>query len=202
MNLLALNVITPQLIIAGGIVLAMLLVAWQRSQQLIANFTVLILIIALIATLNGFGIEKLSVTQLLAVDDYSRYAFILVLFASRVCFYLSKRMLKQVEDVHDEYYLLLLLVVLGAGILVIASCISGSNSWSIDLKCFKPLFSKVVLNLLKTRSTPFRIVFTSPFLSMFCNARSKSSITGIKSVIISCPAVLKSSIRSFDVRLR
>ena len=137
MNLLALNVITPQLIIAGGIVLAMLLVAWQRSQQLIANFTVLILIIALIATLNGFGIEKLSVTQLLAVDDYSRYAFILVLFASMVCVYLSKRMLKQVEDVHDEYYLLLLLVVLGAGILVVsdhfASLFLGFELLSIAL---------------------------------------------------------------------
>jgi NADH-quinone oxidoreductase subunit N len=137
MDLLALSVITPQLIIASGIVLAMLLVAWKRSQQLIANFTLFILIMALIATLNSFGVEKLSVTQLLAVDDYSRFAFILVLFASVACIYLSKIMLKQVEDVHDEYYLLLLLVILGAGILIIsdhfASLFLGFELLSIAL---------------------------------------------------------------------
>ncbi|MDG1750787.1 MAG: hypothetical protein P8I03_03880, partial [Thalassotalea sp.] len=137
MDLLALSVITPQLIIASGIVLAMLLVAWQRSLQLIANFTLLIIIMALIATLNSFGVEKTSVTQLLVVDDYSRFAFILVLFASIVCVYLSKIMLKQVEDVHDEYYLLLLLVILGAGILVVsdhfASLFLGFELLSIAL---------------------------------------------------------------------
>ncbi|MDT0602726.1 NADH-quinone oxidoreductase subunit N [Thalassotalea castellviae] len=120
MDLFALSMIVPQLIIAAGIVLAMLLVAWRRSQQLIANFTLFTLILSLVATIHGFGFDKISVTMLLAVDDYSRFAFILVLSASIVCLYLSKIMLKQVEDVHDEYYLLLLLVVLGAGILVVS----------------------------------------------------------------------------------
>ncbi|MDO6444245.1 NADH-quinone oxidoreductase subunit N [Colwellia sp. 1_MG-2023] len=137
MDLLALSMIIPQLIIAAGIVLAMLLVAWRRSQQLIANFTLFILILSLVATINGFGVDKLSVTQLLAVDDYSRFAFILVLSATMICLYLSKIMLKQVEDVHDEYYLLLLLVVLGAGILVVsdhfASLFLGFELLSIAL---------------------------------------------------------------------
>lgn len=137
MDLHALSAITPQLIIATGIVLAMLLVAWKRSQQLIANFTLSALVIALIATINGFGVEKMPVTQLLAVDDYSRFAFILVLVASIACVYLSKIMLKQVEDVHDEFYLLLLLVVLGASILVVsdhfASLFLGFELLSIAL---------------------------------------------------------------------
>ena len=137
MDLLALSMITPQLIIAAGIVLAMLLVAWRRSQLLIANFTLVILMLSLIATINSLGVDKLSVTQLLAVDDYSRFAFILVLSASIVCVFLSKIMLKQVEDVHDEYYLLLLLVVLGAGILIVsdhfASLFLGFELLSIAL---------------------------------------------------------------------
>ncbi|MEW6989520.1 NADH-quinone oxidoreductase subunit N [Colwelliaceae bacterium 6441] len=137
MDLLALKAITPQLIIASGVVFAMLLVAWRRSQQLIANFTLVVLVLALIATSNGLGVENISVTILLAVDDHSRYAFILVLLASISCLYLSKIMLKQADDVHDEYYLLLLLVVLGAGVLVasahFASLFLGFELLSIAL---------------------------------------------------------------------
>lgn len=150
MDLLAIKAILPQLIVATGVVLAMLLVAWRRSQQLIANFTLLVLLMALIALFDGLGAERISVTQLLAVDDYSRYGFILVLLASMSCLYLSKIMLKKIADVHDEFYLLLLLVVLGAGILVVsehfASLFLGFELLSIALVglvgyCRQALFS-------------------------------------------------------------
>ena len=118
MELLSIYAITPQLIVASGIVLAMLLIAWRRSQQLIANFTGLVIFIAIVACINGVGLESTQVTQLLAVNDYSRMGFILILAASLACLYLSKIALKQTVEVHDEYYILLLLVVLGAGVLV------------------------------------------------------------------------------------
>jgi len=137
MDLSAFISLTPQLIIASGVVLAMLLVAWQRSQKMIAYFTTLILLMAIIATVNAMGGEKTFITTLLAVDDYSRYAFILVLVSSLCCVYLSTLTLCQGVEVHDEYYLLLLLVVLGAGILIVsehfASLFLGFEILSIAL---------------------------------------------------------------------
>ncbi len=110
--------LTPQLIVAAGIVMALLLISWQRSQRLISLFTQVILIVALVAAFNALGTDGHDVTRLMRVDDYSRYAFILVCLTSLVAVYLSRKMLVNHVEVHDEYYVLILLIVLGAGVLV------------------------------------------------------------------------------------
>jgi NADH-quinone oxidoreductase subunit N len=114
----ALLAITPQLLIAFGTALSLLLIAWQRSQQMIALFTKVVLIFALLLSVNLLTIAPTAVTILLKVDSYSVFTFMLVCFSALVVTQLSSKFLKTHIEVHDEYYVLLLLVVLGAGVLV------------------------------------------------------------------------------------
>jgi len=114
----ALLAIMPLLLIAFGIALSLLLIAWQRSQQLISLFTKVILIFALLLSIKLLTIAPTTVTILLKVDSHSIFSFILVCFSALVVTQLSHKFLKAHIEVHDEYYVLLLLVVLGAGVLV------------------------------------------------------------------------------------
>lgn len=129
--------ILPQLIVAFGITLALLLVAWKRSQRTIALFTFLILAMALLANVSLLSMPSTQVTQLLKVDGYSTFAFSLILISALVALRMSHSFLKAHIEVHDEYYLLLLLLVLGAGILVtsdhFASLFLGFELLSISL---------------------------------------------------------------------
>ncbi len=114
--------VLPLLIIAFGIVLSLLLIAWHRSQKLILIFTLLIFASALLASISlPINInDSVQVTLLLKVDSYGNYAFILVLLASMAVSLLSSRWLTNSLEVHDEYFVLIQLVVLGAGILVMS----------------------------------------------------------------------------------
>ncbi len=114
--------VLPLLIIAFGIVLSLLLIAWHRSQKLILIFTLLIFASALLASISlPINInDSVQVTLLLKVDNYGHFAFILVLLASMAVSLLSSRWLTNSLEVHDEYFVLIQLVVLGAGILVMS----------------------------------------------------------------------------------
>jgi len=121
MEIVELLALLPQLIVATGIFFALILISWQRTQRIISLFTKGILILALIAVITGFSGDSITVTPLVSVDDYSRYAFVLVCLIGLCVVYLSRLMLSRQIEVHDEYYLLVLLVVLGAGILVVSN---------------------------------------------------------------------------------
>ena len=121
MEISVLLALTPQLIVATGIVFALILISWQRSQRIISLFTKGILFLAFVATLMSFSDSSTAVTPLVTVDDYSRYAFALICLTGLVVVYLSRLMLSRQVEVHDEYYLLVLLVILGAGILVVSN---------------------------------------------------------------------------------
>jgi NADH-quinone oxidoreductase subunit N len=131
------SAILPQLIIAFGITLALLLVAWRRSQRTIAVFTSAVMLIALVANISLLTIQPTMITQLLKVDSYSVFSFSLVLISALVSLHMSHQFLKAHIEVHDEYYLLLMLLVLGAGILVtsnhFASLFLGFELLSISL---------------------------------------------------------------------
>lgn len=137
MNVSELLALLPQLIIATGIFFALILISWQRTQRIISLFTKGVLLLALIAAVTGFSGQSTTVTPLVLVDDYSRYAFVLVCLIGLCVVYLSRLMLSRQIEVHDEYYLLVLLVILGAGILVIsnhfASLFLGFELLSISL---------------------------------------------------------------------
>lgn len=131
------QVLLPQLIIAFGIALALLLVAWRRSTHTIALFTGAVLLSALMANISLLTIEPTDITQLLKVDLYSVLSFSLVLITALVSLHMSHQFLAGHSEVHDEYYLLLMLLVLGAGVLVasnhFASLFLGFELLSISL---------------------------------------------------------------------
>ncbi len=137
MNIEQIIALLPHLILALGIVLAMLAVAWQRSQHLIAYFTLAVLVIAAIATINNFGQVPILATPLFSIDDYSRFALLIILAAAITVVILSKQVLARDIEVHDEYYLLVLLTIFGASVLVIsdhyASLFLGFELLSISL---------------------------------------------------------------------
>jgi len=135
-------VLSPILLLSFGLVLSLLLIAWRRSQKIIALFTQLILMTTLLLTLHlllgdiliGNGTQ---ITPLLKVDRFSYLSFVLICFSALAVVSLSGSVLKSEIEVHDEYYLLILLVVLGAGILVVsdhfASLFLGFELLSISL---------------------------------------------------------------------
>lgn len=139
MTQLMLQSLLPVLIVAFGIVLSLLLIAWRRSQKLILIFTLAIFSVALLASFSLFVNlpNDVQVTALVKVDSYGNFAFILVLIASIAVSVLSSMWLTHTTEVHDEFFVLLQLVVLGAGILVIsdhyASLFLGFELLSISL---------------------------------------------------------------------
>jgi len=139
MTQLMLQCLLPILIIAFGIVLSLLLIAWRRSQTLILIFTLTIFSVALLASFSLFVnlASDIQVTTLVKVDSYGLFAFMLVLIASIAVSLLSSTWLIHTTEVHDEFFILLQLVVLGAGILVIsdhyASLFLGFELLSISL---------------------------------------------------------------------
>ena len=127
----------PQLIVATGIVVTLLIIAWRRTYRLIANVTLLVIVLAFVCCLWTLNQPSTELTQLINIDDFGRFAFLWVLVAAGAGVVFGKNELAQSTEVHDEYYLLLLLVVLGAGILVVsqhfASLFLGFELLSISL---------------------------------------------------------------------
>jgi len=123
MTLAMLYNLLPLLIVAFGIVLSLLLVAWRRSQQLMLIFTLSILGCALLASVNLLAgdLSTGQVTPLLNVERYGMLTLVLVLLSTIVVCLLSSQWLTHAVEVHDEYYILIQLVVLGAGILLVSS---------------------------------------------------------------------------------
>jgi NADH-quinone oxidoreductase subunit N len=134
--------LSPILLLSFGIVLSLLMIAWRRSQKMIAIFTQFILVTTLLLTLHLLSGDLLlgkgaQITTLLNVDRFSYLSFVLICISALVVVSLSRSVLKSAVEVHDEYYLLILLVVLGAGILVVsdhfASLFLGFELLSISL---------------------------------------------------------------------
>jgi len=139
MTLLMIHSISPLLIVAFGSVLSLLLIAWRRSQKLILTFTVAIFVCGLFASISLMMnlSDSVQVTSLMKVDNYGNLAFILVLAASIAVGLLSSAWLTHSVEVHDEFFILLQLVVLGAGVLMMsdhfASLFLGFELLSIAL---------------------------------------------------------------------
>ena len=135
-------VLSPILFLSFGIVLALLLIAWQRSQKMIAVFSQVILVFTLLLSIhllsgNLLSGEGVQITTLLKVDQFSYLSLSLLCLSALAVVSLSGQVLKSQIEVHDEYYLLILLVTLGAAILVasdhFASMFLGFELLSISL---------------------------------------------------------------------
>jgi len=164
MSLETLTAILPILLVAFGLVLTMILIIWQRSKILINLLTQAILLMTLLACTQLLFNETQQVTNLLKVDSVGIYAYILIVLSSMVAVSMSRHALNKSAEFHDEYYLLLQLVVLGAGIL-----------------CFSDHFASLFLG--------FELLSIS-FVGLvgYFNERQSNVETGFKYLILSATA--------------
>ena len=164
MSLETLTAILPILLVAFGLVLTMILIIWQRSKILINLLTQAILLMTLLACTQLLFNETQQVTSLLKVDSVGLYAYILIVLSSMVAVSMSRHALNKSAEFHDEYYLLLQLVVLGAGIL-----------------CFSDHFASLFLG--------FELLSIS-FVGLvgYFNERQSNVETGFKYLILSATA--------------
>jgi NADH-quinone oxidoreductase subunit N len=109
----------PFLVLAAASVVVMLLIAWRRDHRLTAQVSGLGLLAALAAIVPAMQAAPVLVTPLFLVDHFTLFFLALVILASLTVLLLSYSYLQSLEDgPYDEYYLLLLLAVLGAAALL------------------------------------------------------------------------------------
>jgi NADH-quinone oxidoreductase subunit N len=137
MTLNELLAITPQLIISVMLVVMLLAVAWRRSRNLQNQLTLLTLLMAITSSVLLFAIKPQAVTPLLYFDYAANLINIFLLTCALACVLTSSKYLATMTEVHDEFYLLLLLSVLGANVLVLskhfAALFIGLELMSISL---------------------------------------------------------------------
>lgn len=121
MSSLEILAIAPQLILSLSIVLQLLLIAIKRSTRLIQWFSFISLALSASATVFSTAALNSQSTVLFFIDGFSLAVNLLVFLAAAVVIIISGKYLKFSQEVHDEYYVLLLLVTLGASILTISS---------------------------------------------------------------------------------
>ena len=129
--------ISPQLIISLAIVLQMLLIACKRSTRLIQSFTLASILLAIASSVFSLPALNSQITLLFYLDGFSFIVANIILFCAAVVVLVSGNYLQISQEVHDEYYLLVMLTTLGALILSIsyhfASVFLGLELLSISL---------------------------------------------------------------------
>lgn len=130
-----LQAILPLGILAGGIILVMLQIAFRRHLATTVSLSLLALLTTTAAALNGSA--SLAVTPLLQADSFARLFTVLFCVAGAISALLSTDYLSQRDDEPEEYYLLLLLSTLGACVLAyathLASLLLGLELMSVAL---------------------------------------------------------------------
>jgi len=110
----------PYILIATTVIIAMLMVAIRRCYPLTAGLTLLGLLGALVVTIIPLD-RATEVTSLLVVDAYARCYIGLILVTGIVIAIFSYRYVTRHSAVSDEYYLVLLIAILGCMVLVSSS---------------------------------------------------------------------------------
>ncbi|WP_242929273.1 NADH-quinone oxidoreductase subunit N [Pontibacter vulgaris] len=127
----------PLLVLAGGAILNMLLVAVKRTHKIMYVLTILVHIGALLALYNIKNITAYTVYPLFILDGLAVFNLGLILLTSLAVTLLSYAYFEQREERKEEYYILLLLATLGACVLVIsrhfASFFLGLEVLSVSL---------------------------------------------------------------------
>jgi len=110
----------PLLTVAATTLIAMLLIAFYRRHRATAGVAVAGLLLALASLALAPPHIPRVVTPLLIVDGYALFFLGLLLATTAVVTALSYRYLEPAGENREEYYLLLLMGALGAGVLVMA----------------------------------------------------------------------------------
>jgi len=121
MNLAAFQVLSPLVFLSATIGAVMLLIACYRSQLATAMMAALGLILAFVSLVVVAPTAPRQITPLLIIDGYALFFAGLVIAACLLVVVLSYGYLEAQDINKEEYYLLVLLVGLGCGVLVASS---------------------------------------------------------------------------------
>ncbi len=121
----AINILSllPMIILAGGIIITMLLIALKRSHALTFSLTLIVLLISFIALFFTENGQPQVISELALIDRFTLYYQGLILLAAIVVCIFSNIGLQNFfsEKRREEYYLLLMLATLGASMMVIST---------------------------------------------------------------------------------
>lgn len=127
----------PLLILAAASILLLVVIALRRNHRLTYYLTVLALAAALAASLNPMEFAPRIISPLLVIDGFSHFYSALLNAAGLVVVVLSYTYLRPLQEQMEEYYVLIVLAVLGAAILAasrhFASLFLGLELLSVSL---------------------------------------------------------------------
>jgi NADH-quinone oxidoreductase subunit N len=123
MTIQDLTSLIPMIILAGGILLIMLLIALKRSHILAFIATLIVISAAIIATIFRFSEKPHAIGEIFILDRFGLYYQALLLSATLVISIFSYISLEKFfpGKRKDEYYLLLMLATLGSCMMVIST---------------------------------------------------------------------------------
>lgn len=109
-----LQALSPLLIVASGALLVMLVLSFKRSQTLSALITIITLIAALVAIPNAMQSEPGQIVPLLVIDSFGFYYQGLMLILTLAITIFAHSYLEKFQMERGEFYILLLLALVGA----------------------------------------------------------------------------------------
>lgn len=115
-----LRIILPEIILAGGAVIVMLMIAIRRNHFISSALTVVAFAMAFIFLVNQPN-EQVLATNLFIVDPLSRFLTGLILCAAFVITLFSFPYFNIQSEVKEEYYILLILATLGSVCMTISN---------------------------------------------------------------------------------
>jgi NADH-quinone oxidoreductase subunit N len=121
MSLADLTDLLPIIVIAAASVIVMIMTAFYRSHKLTVILTLAGLVVSFVMLLAEVSMLPRQVTPLIILDRYAFFFMGLILAAGFFVTVLSYGYLKDRPGRHDEYYVLLLIAILGSAVLVASS---------------------------------------------------------------------------------
>lgn len=125
------------MILAGASILLLVVIAVRRNHRLVYALAALALAAAFAASLAPTGLEPRIIGPLLVIDGFSLFYSALLNAAGLVAVLLSYAYLRPLREQMEEYYVLIVLAVLGAAILAsarhFASLFLGLELLSVSL---------------------------------------------------------------------
>ena len=104
----------PFFVLAGGITLQLLVIAFMRSHRVAAVFTALVFVVALAFVPGAVGVGTVVIHDVVTIDGYALFFFVLFGIAALATILLCYRYWEERTDYHEEFYILLATAVLGA----------------------------------------------------------------------------------------
>ncbi len=201
MNKTGLLTLLPLIVVASTAVVVMLVIAFYRNHKTTAAITIVGLLAAASLVPAVMPLTPRSVTALLALDAYALSYMILFFLASSVVAALSYGYLEHHDELREEFYLLLLIATLGAGILTasthFATFFLGIEMLSVSLyvlaaylrdnnRCIEAGIKYLVLAAVSSAFILFgmALVYAEIGSMEFARIASRAAVSGVHSLTL------------------